>query len=122
MKHLLIVAAAAALLCLAPGVAQACGCCNHHDHHAGTHASSASTAKLGPGEARVEVPVSGMHCGHCVSRVEAALGKLEGVRATDVLLDPGKVVVVFEKSKVAPSKIVETIDALGFKAGPPAHD
>jgi copper chaperone CopZ len=62
-----------------------------------------------------------MHCGHCVSRVEAALGKLDGVRATDVLLDPGKVVVVFEKSKIAPSKIVETIDAPGFKAGPPAH-
>ncbi len=120
MKHLLIGAAAAALLCLAPGVAQACGCCNHDGHHAGTHASSAATARLGPGEARVEIPVSGMHCGHCVTRVEAALGKLEGVRASDVLLDEGKVVVVFDKSKVAPAKIIETIDALGFQAGKPS--
>ncbi len=123
MKHLFIIVAGAALW-LAPAVAQACGCCDHHEHHAaahGDHATHAAAAgKLGPGEARVEIPVSGMHCGHCASRVEAALGKLEGVRSTDVRLDDGKVVVVFEKAKLAPSKIVETIDGLGFKAGTPA--
>ncbi len=122
MKHLFIIAAGAALW-LAPGVALACGCCDQHDHHAaahGGHAPHAAAAKLGPGEARVEIPVSGMHCGHCASRVEAAVGNLDGVRSTDVRLDDGKVVVVFEKAKLAPAKIVETIDALGFKAGPPS--
>jgi copper ion binding protein len=120
MKHLLIITVGAALWS-APGIAQACGCCNHDDHHAATHAPPSSTAKLGPGEARVEIPVTGMHCGHCVSRVEAALAKLDGVRATDVRMDDGKVIVVFEKAKLAPAKIVETIDALGFKAGPPVQ-
>lgn len=123
MKHLFIIAAGAALW-LAPGVALACGCCDHHEHHAaahGGHGTQAAAAKLGPGEARVEIPVSGMHCGHCASRVEAAVGKLDGVRSTEVRLDDGKVVVVFEKAKLAPTKIVETIDALGFKAGPPAQ-
>jgi copper ion binding protein len=116
--HLLIMIAAAAALWLAPGVAQACGCCDHQDHHAAAPATPA-TARLGPGEARVEIPVSGMHCGHCAARVEAAVQKLDGVKTADVQLHDGKVVVVFEKAKLAPAKIVEAIDALGFKAGPP---
>jgi copper chaperone CopZ len=121
MKHLLILVTGATLW-LAPAAAQACGCCDHHDdHHAGAAAAQPATAKLGPGEARVEIPIAGMHCGHCASRVEAALGKLDGVRSTDVRLSDGKVVVVFEKAKLAPSKLVETIDALGFKAGTPTQ-
>lgn len=121
MKHLLIIVTSAALW-LAPAAAQACGCCDHHDdHHATTRSAPPATAKLAPGEARVEIPVTGMHCGHCVSRVEAALGKLDGVKSTDVRLSDGKVVVVFEKAKVAPSRLVEVIDALGFKAGTPAQ-
>ncbi len=121
MKHLIIVAASAALW-LAPRVAQACDCCNHSSGHHAAHASASTAARLGPGEARIEFPVTGMHCDHCASRVEAALGKLDGVRATDVRLDDARVVVVFEKAKLAPAKIVETIDALGFKAGTPREN
>ncbi len=121
MKHVLIIFAGAAIW-LAAAVAQACDCCDHHDHHAAAHGSASATAKLGPGEAHVEIPVSGMHCGHCASRVEIALAKLDGVRSTDVRLAEGKVVVVFEKGKLAPAKIVETIDALGFEAGQPSQD
>jgi Cu+-exporting ATPase len=57
-----------------------------------------------------------------VSRVESALSKLEGVKRADANLDAGEAVVVFEKSKVAPSQLVEAIDALGYKAGTPVQN
>jgi copper chaperone CopZ len=43
------------------------------------------------------------------------------VRSTDVRLADGKVIVVYEKAKLAPSKLVEAIDALGYKAGKPSQ-
>lgn len=107
---------------LVPVAASACGCCDHrHEQHASAR-TSAATAQLGPGEARVTIPVAGMHCDHCVSRVEAALAKLDGVRLADASLQGGVAVVVFEKAKLKASKLVETIDALGFKAGTPAQN
>jgi copper ion binding protein len=123
MKHVFVVLLGAALW-LVPAGARACGDCDHGEHHAAAHSAHsghAATAKLGPGEARVEIPVAGMHCGHCASRVEAAVQKLDGVKAASVQLQDGKVVVVFEKARVAPAKIVETIDALGYKAGAPTQ-
>ncbi len=104
---------------LVPAGASACGCCEHHDTHATAHPSSAAPAQLGPGEARVKIPVSGMHCGHCVSRVEAALHGIVGVKWVGASLEDGAAVVVFEKAKLAAPKLVEAIDALGFKAGAP---
>lgn len=120
MKHVFVVLLGAAFW-LAPAGAQACGNCDHGDHHAAAPSGHATTAKLGPGEARVEIPVAGMHCDHCASRVEAAVQKLDGVKAASVQLQAGKVVVVFEKAKLAPAKIVEAIDALGYKAGAPTQ-
>lgn len=113
-----------AALWLVPGAASACDGCNqgHHHEHAATKQGKAPTAQLGPGEVRVAIPVAGMHCGHCVSRVESALSKLEGVKRADANLDAGEAVVVFEKSKVAPSQLVEAIDALGYKAGTPVQN
>lgn len=120
MKRLFIAGATALAVAVVPASALACGCCDH-DHHGGLHSTAAAPAKLGPGEARVEIPIAGMHCGHCATRVENAVQKLDGVKTAEVRLDDGKVVVVFEKSKVAVPKIVETIDALGFKAGAPVQ-
>ena len=120
MKQLLLGVVAAAVFALVPASARACEHCNH-DKNAATHAGQAATAKLAAGEARVVIPVSGMHCGHCAERIETALGKLDGVKAAEVRLDEGKAIVVFEKAKVAPSKLVEAIDALGYKAGKPAQ-
>lgn len=122
MKMLVVVAVTAAAW-LVPCAASACGCGDHHQHgHAASQESPASTAQLAPGEARVRIPVTGMHCGHCVSRVESALAKLDGVRLADASLESGEAVVVFEKSKLGTSKLVETIDALGFKAGTPVQN
>lgn len=104
---------------LVPGAAFACGCCDHHGGHATAQPSSAAPAQLGPGEARVRIPVTGMHCGHCVSRVESALHGIAGVKWAGASLQDGEAIVVFEKAKVGTPKLVEAIDALGFKAGTP---
>ncbi len=118
MKILFVVLSAVVALLL-PTEASACDCCNHH----GSHASApAATAPLAAGEARVTIPVAGMHCGHCASRVEAALTKLTGVKVADASVDSGQVVVVFEDSKTRPAKLVEAIDGLGFRAGTPVQN
>lgn len=122
MKMLIVVAVTVAAW-FVPCAASACECCDHHQHgHAAAHPSPAATAQLGPGEARVRIRVTGMHCGHCVSRVETALSKLDGVKRADASLKDAEAIVVFDKSKLTSSKLVETIDALGFKAGAPEQD
>jgi copper chaperone CopZ len=54
--------------------------------------------------------------------VESALAKLDGVKWAEASLQDGEAVVVFDKSKLAASKLVETIDALGFTAGTPIQN
>ncbi len=123
------VAILAAALWLAPAAASACEACGQdHAAHAAKHDAAhaehatAAAAKLAPGEARVRIPVTGMHCEHCAERVEAALTKLDGVKRADASLAKGEAVVVFETSKVAAAKLVEAIDAVGYKAGKPVQD
>jgi copper chaperone CopZ len=105
-----------------PGAATACECCEHHHEHASVHQAPAVTAQLAPGEVRVKVPVTGMHCGHCAERIETALVAVQGVKSASVSFDGGVAIVVYEKSKVAPSRLVDTINGLGFKAGPPVEN
>ncbi len=118
MKALFVAVVGAVILAI-PGAASACPCCDHH--HRSEHASqrTASAPALPPGEARVTIPVAGMHCAHCVSRVQDALGRVDGVRLAEASLDSGEAVVVYDKSKVKPAKLVEAIDGAGFKAGTP---
>ena len=121
MKTLLVLATVA---CLAPVVTRACPGCDKEDaEHTHARASTSGTPHAMPplaaGESRVVIPVAGMHCEHCVSRVKAALTKVDGVKSVDASLEDGRAVVAFKKGKVEPSKLVEAIDALGYKAGNP---
>ncbi len=124
MKTLLVLATVA---CLAPAVTRACpGCDKDSPEHTHAKASTADTPQAMPplaaGESRVVIPVAGMHCEHCVSRVKTALSKVEGVKSVDADLEGARAVVAFEKSKVEPSKLVETINGLGYKAGNPVQN
>jgi len=105
----------------APAIALACSACDS-DMDTQASAQAKPTAKahlLTAGETRVTIPVSGMHCDHCVSRVKASLAKLGGVKSVDVNLEKGQAVVAYEKGKVAPAKLAEAIEAAGFKPGAP---
>ena len=125
MKRLVILAAA---LVLAPAAALACADC---DQHQATHASAGkgagpaaataaqAEAALPAGQARVTIPVSGMHCDHCTSRVKTSLSQVQGVKSVDASVEKGQAVVAYEKDKVDPAQLVKRIDELGFKAGAP---
>ncbi len=121
MTKLVLISALA--LCL-PGAARACAACDE-SQHAHAHASSAPAAAPAPlaqGEARFTIPVAGMSCSHCASRVQTALTKVEGVKSADAILEKGQAIVTVEKGKVDPAKLVAAIDAAGYKAGTPVQD
>ncbi len=126
-----ILLALAALFCLVPAAAHACPGCNEEKAQY-THAKAApagapqaqaqAPSPLPQGQARVTIPVSGMHCDHCISRMKTALTQIDGVKSVDASLEKGQAVVAVEKGKVDPSKLVETINGLGFEAGAPAQN
>lgn len=57
--------------------------------------------------------IDGMSCGHCVSRVEKALTKLEGVEVRNVEI--GAAEMSYDPSRVSPDQILEAVDGLGFE-------
>ncbi|MBI3080491.1 MAG: heavy metal translocating P-type ATPase, partial [candidate division NC10 bacterium] len=58
--------------------------------------------------------ISGMHCAGCVSKVEAAIGGLDGVVRAAVSLEPGLARVVFDPARVRPAAIGQAIRDLGY--------
>ena len=60
------------------------------------------------------IPVNGMTCGGCVSSVQRALGKLDGVADAVARLEPGEVAVRFDPARVEPPELVSAIEAAGF--------
>lgn len=60
-----------------------------------------------------EIRIDGMHCQHCVSRVETALGELDSVKKVKVDLKKGIAKVDFS-ADVDNNVIKQTIEAIGF--------
>jgi len=60
--------------------------------------------------------VDGMSCSACVRHVEAALGKLDGVRAVEVKLDDGKVRVEHDPSRATIDDMIQALDAEGYES------
>ena len=71
-------------------------------------------------QATATIPVKGMHCGGCVATVTEALKKVPGVVDAKVNLEKEQAVVVYDKAKADEKKLVEAINATGYKAGVPA--
>jgi copper ion binding protein len=63
------------------------------------------------------IPVSGMTCGACSKKVTEAITALEGVSSAGVCHKSGKASVVIDSSKTSEAKVMEAINATGFKAG-----
>jgi copper chaperone CopZ len=59
--------------------------------------------------------VDGMTCGGCTARVERALGKLAGVKASRVTLNPGRALVQVDDA-VSPADVQQAITAAGYPA------
>lgn len=60
----------------------------------------------------ITIKIEGMQCGHCSSRVKAALEKVEGVSSAEVSHETGLAVVKGEKLDAAPLKTA--IENQGF--------
>ncbi len=119
MKTFLLVAA---LVAVAPTAVLACADCNEKEHVGARTAAKTPPAAPGAGEARLTIPVSGMRCDHCASRVETALTKIEGVRFAGADVGKSQAVVIVEKSKLDAAKLIAAIDGAGYKAGTPVEN
>jgi Cu+-exporting ATPase len=69
--------------------------------------------------ARIELPIHGMTCASCASRIERKLNKLDGVSAT-VNYATEKASVAYDADAVAPEQLVVAVEAAGYSASLPA--
>ena len=71
---------------------------------------------------KITIPVTGMHCAACQSRVQAALAGTSGVRDATVNLMLNNATVTFDEGTVEPETLVEAIKATGYDAELPEAD
>ena len=84
----------------------------------GRRAPSATTGVGGgqSGPARIELPVSGLTCAHCVQAVEQALRLVSGVSGATVNLALGRAFVEYDPGKTTVSALHEAIKAAGYRS------
>jgi P-type Cu+ transporter len=64
---------------------------------------------------RLELPISGMSCASCASRVEKSLNEVDGVTAT-VNYATERATVDYDPDSVAPEQLVGAVEAVGYGA------
>ncbi|GAK12837.1 copper ion binding protein [Geomicrobium sp. JCM 19039] len=62
----------------------------------------------------IELQVTGMSCGHCVSSIENGVGSKEGVDSVNVDLEKGLVTISFDTSQVQEADLKDTVEDLGY--------
>jgi copper ion binding protein len=65
--------------------------------------------------AKLELPISGMSCASCVSRIEKGLSKIQGVSDAKVNFAAEKATIAYDSSDVGPSDLVQAVKDLGYK-------
>jgi Cu+-exporting ATPase len=74
-----------------------------------------------PARERVDLPIEGMSCAACASRIERTLNKLDGVEAS-VNYATERATVRFDPVKVAATDLVGAVEAAGYHAVVPTPD
>ena len=64
---------------------------------------------------RLELPIEGMTCASCATRIEKRLNKLDGVEAT-VNYATENAAVDFDPLRVAPEDLIAAVEAAGYHA------
>ena len=64
---------------------------------------------------RLDLPIEGMTCASCATRVEGKLNKLDGVQAT-VNYATEQATVTFDAGVVSPEQLVEAVESAGYTA------
>jgi copper chaperone CopZ len=57
--------------------------------------------------------ITGMHCGHCVMRVQKALGALPGVQVKQVEI--GKAVLAYDETQTSADAIRRAVEGSGYQ-------
>ena len=70
---------------------------------------------------RVELPIEGMTCASCATRIEKRLNRLDGVEAT-VNYATENAAVTFDPALVAPHDLLEAVEAAGYRVRPAVPD
>jgi Cu+-exporting ATPase len=76
-------------------------------------AAAAMPAPTEP-SARVDLPIEGMTCAACVTRISKGLSKLEGVERADVNLAAARATIVFDPAVVDTDAFIGRIESLGY--------
>jgi P-type Cu+ transporter len=71
--------------------------------------------------AQLDLPIGGMTCASCASRIERKLNKLDGVTAT-VNYATEKASVSYDATAVEPEQLVAAVEAAGYSAALPATE
>lgn len=62
----------------------------------------------------LKLTIDGMSCGHCLNRVQKALGALAGVHIASVQI--GQATLHYDPAQYAPEAIAEAVTKSGYKA------
>ncbi|MCH8485227.1 MAG: heavy metal translocating P-type ATPase [Candidatus Cyclonatronum sp.] len=65
---------------------------------------------------RIRFDIKGMSCASCVSGVEKALSRVEGVEEVSVNLATNQAEVVYEAGKISEERLMQAVDDAGFEA------
>jgi Cu+-exporting ATPase len=74
-----------------------------------------------PATQRIELPIEGMTCASCASRIERKLNKLDGVLAS-VNYATERAAVEFDAALVEPEALVAAVEAVGYRARLPREE
>jgi copper chaperone CopZ len=87
-----------------------CPCCGTNGR------AQAAPAETSPAVSTVTLTVEGMTCASCSVAGRTALKRLDGVRDARVSVEEKRAVVDYEPAKVTPQKMIDAVNALGYRA------
>jgi Cu+-exporting ATPase len=65
---------------------------------------------------KLDLPITGMSCASCVTRIEKGLSKMPGVSEAKVNFAAEKASIVYDSSQVALAELVRAVKDLGYEA------
>jgi Cation transport ATPase len=80
-----------------------------------------SSVALPPTDERLDLPITGMTCAACASRIEKSLNKAEGVSVASVNLATERATIHYDPAITGPDNLVATIRDAGYDAVCPSQ-
>jgi P-type Cu+ transporter len=75
-----------------------------------------SKAEVVSGAERIAIPIGGMHCASCVSRIESALSQTEGVVGASVNLATNRASVEYDPDKTDLGRLITVVKGAGYQS------